>query len=152
VVGDPVDASVRVTLSGAGPLAGVAVKLATGAPVEVDGAALSCAVADEAKVTGEPPMNDAISGVTGVKWPVTRTVTVSPRAGVAGQGEVEHVTSTSDGATVTKLPLASFVVRHITRLASLFADVHAVPARKDVGFRVASSAPSRAASLTVICA
>ncbi len=59
--------------------------------------------------------------------------------------------ATSAGATDTKLPLASFVARHMTRFCSLLADVQAVFGMNEVGFWDASRAASRAASLTLIC-
>ena len=79
---------------------------------------------------------------------MTLTLIVWPRLGVAGQVPVEQVTVTLAGATVTNPPFASLSVRHMIRFDSLFADVQAVPAMKEVGLREPSMAPSRAASLT----
>ena len=99
-----------------------------------------------------PPKNWPMSGVMNVKRPVTVTYTESPRAGTrGGQVSVEQVRETSAGSTVTKLPLASFRARHMIRLLSLLALVQAVLGMNEPGLRAASRAPSRAASLTVIC-
>ena len=147
----PGDASVKVTDKGAGPLSGVASNAAVGAVPVALGAALSCAVAfaDSARFC-EPKMAP-MNGVSSVIRPVTATLIVWPRLALVGQVPVEQETLTSAGATVTNPPRASLSVLHMIRFDSLFADVQAVPARKEVGLREPSMAPSRAASLTVIC-
>ena len=151
VAGAPVEVSVKVTDRGADPVAGVASNDATGpVPVTV-GAAFSCAVALPDNASVWDPKTAPMNGVSSVMRPATATLIVWPRDGAAGQVPVEHDTLTSAGATVTNPPFASLSVRHMIRFDSLFADVHAVPARNDVGLREPSRAPSRAASLTVIC-
>ena len=92
--------------------------LAIGAFVGITGAALICACDVARSCRSLPPKRLPMMGVTRWKWPVTFTATVSPSAGVVGHGDVEQVTVTSAAATVTKLPLASLIVRHITRFES----------------------------------
>jgi hypothetical protein len=142
--------SVKVTARGAGPLVGVASNDAAGAVPVTLGAAFSCAVALPDRSTSWEPKIAPMNGVRSVIRPATATLIVWPRLGLDGQVPVEQDTLTSAGATVTNPPLASLSVRHMIRFDSLFADVHAVPARNEVGLRVPSRAPSRAASLTVI--
>ena len=151
VTGPPVEVSVKVTDRGAGPFVGVASNDAVGAVPVAVGAALSCAVAFADSARSWEPKIAPRNGVSSVIRPVTATLIVWPRLALVGQVPVEHETLTSAGATVTNPPLASLSVRHMIRFDSLFADVQAVPARKEVGLREPSMAPSRAASLTVIC-
>ena len=141
----------KVTDRGAGPFAGAASNDAVGAVPLAVGAEFSCAVAFPASDRFCDPKIAPMNGVSSVMLPVTLTLIVWPRLGVAGQVPVEHVTVTLAGATVTNPPFASLSVRHMIRFDSLFAEVQAVPAMKEVGFREPSMAPSRAASLTVIC-
>ena len=87
-----------------------------------------------------------MSGVTRVKWPVTVTVTrFAGEPPVAQDGAQTAVTSPVP--TVTNEPLASLVAAHITR----FVELHALPDENDVGWYDASTAPARAAFVTVIC-
>ena len=151
VTGPPVELSVKVTDRGAGPVVGVALNEAVGAVPVAVGAALSWAVAFADRARSWEPKIELMNGVSSVMRPVTATLIVWPRLGLAGQLPDEHETLTSAGATVTNPPFASLSVRHMIRFDSLFADVQAVPARKAVGLREPSMAPSRAASLTVIC-
>ena len=76
----------------------------------------SCWVDAALKVTfGEPPKNAVRMGVARVKCPMTRTVTVLPRA--AEQSGV-HVTEMSAGAIVTTELLASRIVRQTIRFVA----------------------------------
>ena len=116
---------------GAGPFAGVASNEAAGAVPVAVGAALSWAVAFADSARSWEPKIASRNGVSSVIRPVTATLIVWPRLALVGQVPVEHETFTSAGATVTNPPLASLSVRHMIRFDSLFADVQAVPARKE---------------------
>ena len=125
---------------------GLAVGVALGAADGIDavvGVWTTSAEAVSAKVTAEPPVKIAISGVRRLKWPVMVTVTDVPNA---PEQEGVQVMATSAGATVTQEPAFSWVAAQTTRLDS----EQAPPAMNDVGWRDASTAASRAALETVI--
>jgi hypothetical protein len=103
------------------------------------------AVAVDARVTSEPPVNADSSGVSSLKWPVT--VTLTRFAGSAPlEQSGEQLIATSAGTIVTKEPDDSLVAAQTTRLVGL----QAAPLEYEVGFWAASIAPARAESTTVI--